>query len=152
MEKDMLRALGYKLCLFAFLTVVVLGFHLTATAQICSSGVCVTTWQQDTGVPDISAGNVYRTGENLMEGGITASTFTNNGFGQICSTDNTTQLDGQVYAQPLVLTHTTISPNPIVYVVTENDTLYAIDGTNCQILQTYAFLQHPPMTGQSAVL
>ena len=133
-----IRTLGYQLSLFAFVTLyAVLGLHLTAAAQqICNGGVCVTTWQQDTGVPDLSAGGVYRTGENLMESTIVATTFNNNGFGQICSTDTVPggPLDGQVYAQPLVLTNTSISPNPVVYVVTQNDTLYAIDGTNCTFL------------------
>ena len=65
------RALGNKLCLSALVTIsAVLSLHLQAAAQICNIGVCVTTWQQDTGVPDISAGGVYRTGENLMESAI----------------------------------------------------------------------------------
>ena len=148
-----IRTLRYNPCLFACVTIsVVLSLHLTAAAQICSTGVCVTTWQQDTGVPDIGAGNVYRTGENLMESALTAP-FNSPGFGKICSTDNAqgAQLDGQVYAQPLVLTNTTISTHPVVYVVTQKDTLYAFDGTNCTRLNSYAFLQHPPMTGQSAV-
>jgi hypothetical protein len=46
-----IRALGYNLSLFALVTISVLSLHLTAAAQICSSGVCVTTWQQDTHLP-----------------------------------------------------------------------------------------------------
>lgn len=110
-----IQTLGNNLCFFAFVIVVaVLSLHFTAAAQqICTSStsVCVTTWQQDTGVPDVSAGGVYRTGENLMESTIVAGTFNSNGFGQICSTDTVAggPLDGQVYAQPLVLTNTTMS-------------------------------------------
>jgi len=79
-----IRTLSHKLCLTALVIIsVILGLHSTSAAQICSSGVCVTTWQQDTGVPDISVGGVYRTGENLMESSITASTFNNNGFGRV---------------------------------------------------------------------
>jgi hypothetical protein len=101
------RALGNKLCLSALIAIsAALCLHLQAAAQqICTSStsVCVTTWQQDTGVPDITAGGVYRTGENLMESTIVATTFNNNGFGQICTTDKAIggPLDGQVYAQPL---------------------------------------------------
>jgi hypothetical protein len=43
-----IRALGYNLSLFALVTISVLSLHLTAAAQICSSGVCVPTWQRDT--------------------------------------------------------------------------------------------------------
>jgi hypothetical protein len=45
--------LWLKVCLFAFVAIsVVLTFQLTVAAQqICSSGVCVTTWQQDTCAP-----------------------------------------------------------------------------------------------------
>jgi hypothetical protein len=106
-----IRTLGRKLCLFAFVTLAVLSFNLTAAAQICNSGVCVTTWQQDTGVPDISAGGAYRTGENLMESALTAP-FNNPGFGKICSTDDSSgnaHLDEQVYAQPLALTNVSIN-------------------------------------------
>ena len=66
------------------------------TQNLCQSGhVCVTTWQQDTGT-DISSGYSYRTGQNLSESVITASSITTDTFGKLCSAD----LDGQVYAQP----------------------------------------------------
>jgi hypothetical protein len=98
-----IQILGDKLCVLILVIVfAVLTLHFTAAAQqICTSttSVCVTTWQQDTGVPDVSAGGVYRTGQNLMESTIVATTFNNNGLGQICSTDTVPggPLDGQVY-------------------------------------------------------
>jgi hypothetical protein len=56
--------------------------------------------------------------------------LTSSNFGQLCSL----QLDGQVYAQPLVVTNVMWAPtgkpyDRVVYVVTESDTIYAIDGT-----------------------
>jgi hypothetical protein len=72
----------------------------------------VLTWQQDRG----------RTGQNLSEGMLTSSTLTSQNFGQLCHAD----LDGQVYAQPLVVTNVTVSANgtatnyaSVVYVVTQ---------------------------------
>jgi hypothetical protein len=106
----------------------------------------VTTWHNDT----------YRTGDNLSESKITASSIQSDNFGQLCSA----QLDGQVYAQPLVVTHVafqSMGTFDVVYVVTENDTLYAINATpqngTCQILGSLPFLTAAglPTNGQSAV-
>ena len=130
-----------------------------AAAQLCPSGannLCVTTWQQDSGT-DIGSGYAYRTGENLLESTITYSSIQTDNFGQLCSSDsaNTSPLDGQIYSQPLVLTNVKINGQTyaynMAYVVTQNDTLYAIDGKNCVVRSQYPFLQHAPMTGQSAV-
>jgi hypothetical protein len=97
---------------------------------LCPAGtVCVTTWHNDT----------YRTGDNLSEGTITASSIQNDNFGQLCLA----QLDGQVYAQPLIVTGVQIPQKGtlnVAYVVTENDSVYAINATPpatggaCQIL------------------
>ncbi len=89
----------------------------SSTQTPCSSGICVLTWQNDT----------YRTGDNLSETTITPSSITTDNFGKLCSAN----LDGQVFAQPLVVTNVKIGSTTwpsVVYVVTENDTLYAIDG------------------------
>jgi hypothetical protein len=101
------------------------------------TGVCVLTWQQDTGLNTTCSGCIFRTGENLDEPALTASAIKQN-FGVLCSA----ALDGQVFAQPLVVTNVTINSVTyarVVYVVTEKDTLYAIDGNPtdnppCQIL------------------
>jgi hypothetical protein len=70
-----------------------------------STGVAVTTWQNDS----------HRTGRNLNEGTLVSSNLST--FGQLCSVTN---LDGQVYAQPLVETSVKITPTyypgPVVYV------------------------------------
>jgi hypothetical protein len=96
-----------------------------------STGVSVTTWQNDT----------HRTGRNLNEGTL-VSPLT--GFGQLCNV----QLDGQVYSQPLIETSVTIGgthyPGGVAYVVTQNDTLYAINGvptsTTCSIIASLRLL------------
>jgi hypothetical protein len=101
------------------------------------TGVCVLTWQQDTGLDTACSECIYRTGENLDEGTLTASAIKQN-FGLLCSAS----LDGQVFSQPLVVTNVTINNvtyRRVVYVVTQKDTLYAIDGDPtdnppCQIL------------------
>jgi hypothetical protein len=106
-----------------------------AAAQLCSTGLCVTAWQQDT--PSLCTGCAYRTGANLTETVINNSSIQSN-FGQLCSAS----LDGQVYAQPLVVNNVTIGTTTykyVAYVVTQKDTLYAIDGefadgTGCKIL------------------
>ena len=96
---------------------VLLGISSAATAHgLGNGGVNVLTWHNDT----------YRTGENLSESVLTYNTISKNTFGQLCSQ----QLDGQVYSQPLAVTNVTIGGTNypyVVYVVTENDTLYAMD-------------------------
>jgi hypothetical protein len=104
-------------------------------AQIGSGGVNVLTWHNDN----------YRTGGNLSEATLAYNAITKNTFGQLCAT---AALDGQVYGQPLVVTNVTLSGKQykyVVYVVTQSDTLYAIDGDPtdnppCQILKSLPFL------------
>jgi hypothetical protein len=63
----------------------------TAEAQgLGTGGVNVLTWHND----------AYRTGDNLGENTITPSSIQTDNFGQLCAAN----LDGQVYAQPLVAT------------------------------------------------
>jgi hypothetical protein len=110
--------------------------------NLCSTGVCVTTWQNDT----------YRTGDNLNESTLSRSTISKNLFGLRCSA----QLDGQVYGQPLVLTNVQVGSTTysyVVYVATQNDTLYQIDGDpqhNCTVINKLNFLsiQGLPTYGQ----
>ncbi len=112
---------------FLGLAVLILAIAIprSSSAQtLCATGtVCVTTWQNDN----------YRTGQNLSESTITYQTIATNDFGQLCSVP----LDGQVYAQPLVVTGVQFQGGPartVVYVVTQNDSIYAIDGTTCEVL------------------
>ncbi len=105
----------------AVIFVLTLSF-LSHAQTIGGGGVNVLTWHNDAG----------RTGQNLSEtilyptgqGAVSSSTF-----GQLCNV----QLDGQIYGQPLVVTNVKIQgytqTQTVVYVVTQNDTLYAINGT-----------------------
>lgn len=101
---------------------------LTAVASVtlCAgqAGVNVTTWHNDIG----------RTGQNNAETVLTTTLVSStNTFGKVCADT----LDGKVYSQPLVMTGVKFMGGPaktVVYVTTQNDSIYAIDGTNCNIL------------------
>jgi hypothetical protein len=103
--------------------------------------VSVLTWHNDTA----------RTGQNLNEGtllyGPTNGVSTSN-FGQLCSA----QLDGQVYAQPLVVSNIKdVNGNlqNVVFVVTQNDSLYAFNapppstGSTCSLMTFHVTTQPP---------
>ena len=105
-----------------------------------ATGVTVSTWQY----------NTHRTGQNPNETVLLYNNLSTSNFGQLCSQ----QLDGQVYAQPLVVTGVTINKvryNYVVYVVTQNGSVYALNGDvpangGCSVLlqnTTYAAGQYP---------
>src|SRR5271167_2050054 len=78
--------------------------------------VNVTTWHNDNA----------RTGQNTYETVLTRDLVGNkNSFGRLCSST----VDGMIHAQPLVV-QVTIGSNAYtaVFVVTQNDTVYAFDG------------------------
>src|SRR5579862_5168056 len=83
-------------CVLAAFVVVLLAPASSAQSFCSGTGVCVLTWQNDT----------YRTGDNLDESTITHGSIQNDNFGQLCLA----QLDGQVFAQPLVVTNVTNRP------------------------------------------
>jgi|CZKH01.1.fsa_nt_gi hypothetical protein len=129
-----------------------IGLCLTLTPSLSSaqdpapgSPVNITTWHQD--IPSITSCPtcVYRTGQNLLENAITvggSTPISPQYFGQQCASSSTTQLDGQIYGQPLVVTNVKYSGQTyasVVYVVTQNGSIYAFDGT-------------PPTTGQTCNL
>ena len=87
------------------------------------------------------------TGANLTETQLTSSNVNAADFGQLYNTP----LDGQVYAEPLVLTNVTITAGPntvgtpgtypsVVFVATQHDSLYAIDAASGAILWQRTFL------------
>jgi hypothetical protein len=89
--------------------------------------VSIWTWHGD------NLDDNWRTGLNAAESTLTPSIVTSAHFGQICSYG----VDGQVYAQPLVLANATINTvnySSVVYVATQNDSVYLFDGTNCSLI------------------
>ena len=96
--------------------VAVLTAMLILIPPVSGQTVNVTTWHNDN----------LRTGQNLNETILTPGSLGT--FGQRCSYP----LDGQVYAQPLVVTGATVLGTyypSVALVVTEADTLYAFSGT-----------------------
>lgn len=82
-----------------------------------------------------------RTGQNLDEVILTTSNVNSSKFGKIFSYP----VDGQVYAQPLYVPNVTIpglGVHNVLYVATENDTLYAFDadGLTPYILWQLSFI------------
>jgi hypothetical protein len=70
-----------------------------------------------------------RSGQNLHESILTATNVQQTTFGKLF----TQPVDGQIYAEPLVLANLRITgkgTHTVVYVATENDSVYAFDGTN----------------------
>jgi hypothetical protein len=85
--------------------------------------------------------DVGRTGQNLNETILTTKIVGSSGFGKLFSYP----VDGQIYAQPLYVPKVTIPKqgvHNILYVATENDTLYAFDadGVTPNILWKLSFI------------
>src|SRR5580698_6076520 len=113
-----------KLCLTGPLTALIVA--LAFSPAISQAQVNVTTWHNDN----------WRTGQNVDETSLTPTTVAPSAFGKICSVQSVAKggvLDGQVYAQPLTVWDSTNNRN-VVYVVTENDSIFAFDGTNCKLI------------------
>jgi hypothetical protein len=99
------------------LAVTVLGLCAAVQSQ---TSVSVPTWHNDN----------WRTGRNIRETILTPLGINDPAkFGKVCKAIT----DGQIYAQPLVVANVTIQgqfyPN-VVYVVTQNDSVYAFDGNS----------------------
>ena len=99
---------------------------ISATAWLASAQTAVTTYHYDN----------YRTGWNQRESVLTPANVTNKTFGRL----QTVKLDDQVDAQPLVVPGVLITAgayqgtHDVVYVATENNTVYAIDAHTGTVL------------------
>jgi hypothetical protein len=114
--RRIMRYRVYTSGIFVLAFVAILLVLLTPAHAQLGASISVLTWHNDAG----------RTGQNLSETTLLYNNLSASNFGQICSLP----LDGQVYAQPLIVTNVTIGTttyDSVAYVVTQNDTLYAID-------------------------
>ena len=84
----------------------------------------VLTWHNDN----------WRDGLNSSETVLTQSNVNATQFGKICSV----AFDGQVFAQPLVVSN---AGTNTVYMATTNDSVYAVNGTNCSVINSVSLLQ-----------
>jgi hypothetical protein len=114
---------------------------LMSLLSVCSlSAQAVLTWHNDT----------VRSGQNLAETLLTPSSVNSSNFGLIYNLP----LDGKVDAQPLYVPAVSISGtlHNILYVVTENDSVYAFDADSGSQLWFQSMLQSgetasPPPSG-----
>ena len=108
------------------LLVCLLGCALSLSLRVVAQAqTSVTTYHDD----------AQRTGWNPTESVLTPSTLTTTTFGLIASVS----LDDQVDAQPLVVANQVIAgqgTHTVVYVATENNTVYAIDSSTGNVLKT----------------
>ncbi len=97
-------------------TVLVLGLAMVAPGGRCAAQVSVLTQHNDIG----------RTGQNVHETSLSPANATPAAFGKLF----TRVVDGVIYAQPLYMQNVTIptkGTHNVVFVATENDTVYAFD-------------------------
>lgn len=96
-------------------------FLLAAT--VARGGVDVLTWHND----------LARTGQNLAETALTLSNVNSSSFGQLYAVP----VDGQVYAQPLIVSALNFpgqGVQDVMYAATEHDTVYACDANSGAVL------------------
>ena len=92
--------------------------------------------------------DTYRTGQNAAEAALNTGNVNKNQFGKLFSYP----VDGQTYAEPLWLPNVNISgtPHNVVFVATENDSVYAFDAdsavANPNPLWHASFINPPNVT------
>jgi len=97
-------------------------------SALAQAQVNVTTYHNDNS----------RTGEYTQETVLTPANVSGGQFGKVF----TTPVDGWVYAQPLYMSNVSIggSTHNVLYVATENDTLYALDAATGTIYWHYSLM------------
>src|ERR1017187_7060060 len=126
-----------KSFLLSFITSMVASFSLLMPAAQGQGFAGVFTQHNDNS----------RTGQNLNETVLTTANVNSTKFGKIFSYP----VDGQVYAQPLYVPNVSIPSqgvHNVLYVATENDSLYAYDadGLTPNILWKVSFINPPSVT------
>ena len=107
-------------------------FCILLSAALAAQATDVLSYHNDT----------LSTGQNLAETALTPTTVTSSSFAKRF----TTLVDGQVYAQPLykagvnVATGPNAGPHDLVFVATQNDSVYAIDAISGAIVWQTSFL------------
>jgi hypothetical protein len=93
-------------------------------APLIFAQTSVLTWHNDN----------WRDGLNSTEIVLNQSNVNATQFGKLCSTI----FDGQIFGQPLVVS---TGGQNTVYVATQNDSLYSINGTNCSVIRSASLLE-----------
>ena len=114
-----------------------LGISLVASLAVRAQ-VNVTTWHND----------LARTGANTQETALTTANVNVNNFGKLFSTS----VDGQVYAQPLLLSGVSIGggTHNVLYVATQHDSVYAIDADSGTVYAQVSLIPSGGTTVNSA--
>lgn len=137
-----MRSMTRAVC-FSAAFLITISFILTSTSaaqNVPATGVNVTTYHNDIG----------RTGLNSNETVLTPTNVNKTQFGKTCSAP----VDGQIYAQPLVMTNVTINGTlyaSVVYVATQNDSVYAFDANSTGPTCTQLLFTNLLQSGESGV-
>ncbi len=110
----------------------------TLSVTTASAGVDVTTYHNDNG----------RTGQNLKETTLTLANVNQNTFGL----RKIVTLDGKVDAQPLFLSGVAVAgqgTHDVAYVVTEHDSIYALDAASGAVLWHVSTLSNGETTSDT---
>ena len=102
----------------------ILGFMIAGNTMFTHTAHAATFVPGTTAITTYHTNN-QRTGNNTTETTLTLSNVNSNQFGKRV----TYPVDGQIYAQPLVLPNLTINgtAHNVVFVATEHDSVYAFD-------------------------
>ncbi len=109
---------------------IVLVASVACGAMQMGAQVNVVTWHNDN----------WRDGLNSSETILNQSNVNAAQFGKVCSA----VFDGQLFGQPLVVSSAGVNT---VYVATQNDSVYSVNGANCSQIKTVSLLQ----AGEEAV-